>query len=81
MYFEKADLDSHCVKPVHIQSYSGPHFPAFGLNTERYGVSPPYLVRMREDVDQNNSEYGQFLRRVCQKRFSRIAESIRILLS
>ena len=29
----------HCVKLVRIQSYSGPHFPAFGLNTERYGLS------------------------------------------
>ena len=29
----------HCIKSVHIRSYSGPHFPAFGLNTERYGVS------------------------------------------
>ena len=29
----------HCAKSVHIRSYSGPHFPAFGLNTERYGVS------------------------------------------
>ena len=24
----------HCVKKVHIRSYSGAHFPAFGLNTE-----------------------------------------------
>ena len=24
---------------VHIRSFSGPQFPAFGLNTERYGVS------------------------------------------
>ena len=29
----------HCIKSVRIRSYSGPHFPAFGLNTERYGVS------------------------------------------
>ena len=29
----------HCVKSVHIWSYSGPYFPAFGLNTERYGIS------------------------------------------
>ena len=29
----------HCVKSVHIQSFSGPYFPTFGLNTERYGVS------------------------------------------
>ena len=28
-----------CVKSVRIRSYSGPHFPAFGLNTEEYGVS------------------------------------------
>ena len=27
------------MKSVHIRSYSGPHFPAFRLNTERYGVS------------------------------------------
>ena len=37
---------SHCVKNVRIRSYSGPHFPAFGLNTE--------------NTDQNNSEYGHF---------------------
>ena len=30
----------HCVKSVRIRSYSGPYFfPAFGLNTERCGVS------------------------------------------
>ena len=32
-------MKSHCVKSVHIRSYSSPYFPAFGLNTERYGVS------------------------------------------
>ena len=32
-------LNLHCVKSVRIPSYSGPHFPAFGLNTERYEVS------------------------------------------
>ena len=26
----------HRVKSVHIQGYSGPHFPTFRLNTERY---------------------------------------------
>ena len=29
----------HCVKGACIRSYFGPHFPAFGLNTGRYGVS------------------------------------------
>ena len=30
---------THCVKSVRIRSFSGPHFPAFGLNTGKYGVS------------------------------------------
>ena len=29
----------HCVKSVLIGSFSGPYFPAFGLNTERYRIS------------------------------------------
>ena len=29
----------HCVNTVHIRNYFGPHFPAFGLSTERYSVS------------------------------------------
>ena len=29
----------HCVKSVRIRSFSGPYFPSFGLNTERYGAS------------------------------------------
>ena len=32
-------LDWHCVKSIRIRSFSGPYFPAFGLNTERYEVS------------------------------------------
>ena len=28
----------HCMKNVHIRSFPGPYFPAFGLITERYGV-------------------------------------------
>ena len=39
---------------VRIRSFSGPYFPAFGLNTERYG--------MRENTDQKNSDYGHFSR-------------------
>ena len=42
-----AQTKLHCVNSVHIRSYSGPHFLAFGLNT-----------------DQNNFEYGHFLRSV-----------------
>ena len=40
------------MKSVRIRSYSGPHFPAFGLKTERYFVL----------ADKYNPEYGHFLR-------------------
>ena len=43
---------------VRVWSFSGPYFPAFGLNTERYSV----FVRIRENTHQINSEYGQFSR-------------------
>ena len=39
-----------CVKGVHIRSYPGPYFPAFGLNTEYLSVFSP----KRENTDQNN---------------------------
>ena len=58
----KIGNNDHCVKCVRIRSYSGPQFPAFGLNSERYGVSLLYSVQMRENADQNNSEYGHFSR-------------------
>ena len=28
--------NKHCVKNARIQSFSGLHFPSFGLNTESY---------------------------------------------
>ena len=31
--------DLRCVKILRIRSYSGPHFPALGLNTKRYSIS------------------------------------------
>ena len=63
MLFISITIVSHCVKSVGIRNYSGSYFPAFGLNTERYGVfSPysisPYSVQMWENTGQNNCEYG-----------------------
>ena len=31
----------HCVKSLHIPSFSGPYFPAFGLNTEYLSAFSP----------------------------------------
>ena len=50
----------HCVKSVRIRSYSGPYFPAVEL-IKIHCISP-YSVRMRENTDKNNSEYGHFSR-------------------
>ena len=59
--------NSHCVKSVRIGSYSGPHFPAFRLNTERYYVSlriQSECVKMWTRITSNTdtfyavSEYG-----------------------
>ena len=42
-------------------SVSFPHFPAFGLNTES-SVFRPTAGKCGKNADQNNSEYGHFLR-------------------
>ena len=45
----------HCVKRVRIRSYSSPHFSSvFSPNAGKWGIN----------ADQNNSEYGLFLRSV-----------------
>ena len=43
-------------KKCPYSEFSGPHFAAFGLNSERYEVSFPYSVQKPENVGQNNSE-------------------------
>ena len=45
-----------CVKSVGIRSYSGPGFPAFGLNTKKYGVSlriQPECGKIRTRITPN----------------------------
>ena len=49
-----------CVKSVRIRSYSGPHFSAFGLNTERYSVSPRIqseCEKMRSRITPNTDTF------------------------
>ena len=55
-------LSKYSLKSVRIRSFSGPNFPAFELNTERYGVSLCIKSEYGENTDQKNSEYGQFSR-------------------
>ena len=53
----KVRYDEHCVKIVRIRSFSGPYFP--------------YSVRMRENMDQKNSEYRHILRSGIHKKYER----------
>ena len=49
----------HCAKSVRIWNYSGPHFPAFRLNTERYEVSP--RTRITPNTDTFYTVMGTFV--------------------
>ena len=59
----------HYVKIVRIQSFCGPYFPVFRLNTERYGAISPYSSQIGRSMGQKNSGYGHFLRRACNHDF------------
>ena len=50
----------HRVKSVRIRSYSGPHFPTFGLNTERYSISlciQSKCGKMRTKITANTENF------------------------
>ena len=59
-------LNPHCVKSVLIRSYSSPHFSRIFPHsdwTRRVSLRiQSECGKIRENVDQNNSEYEQFLR-------------------
>ena len=62
---------SQCVKSVRIRRYSGQHFPAFGLNMERYGVSlriQSEYGKMRTRITPNTDTFYEviFLRLISQ---------------
>ena len=56
-----------CVKSVRIRSYSVPHFPAFGLNTERYSLSlriQSECGKMRTRITPNTDTFCAVLGRI-----------------
>ena len=63
---------SHWVESVRFWSYSGPDFSCIFSHldwirrvTEYLSVFSPNAEKCRKNADQNNSEYGYFLRSVC----------------
>ena len=58
------DCSCHCMKSGRIRSF----WSVFSRIRTEYGEILrifPYSIRMRENTDQNNSEYGHFLRSLC----------------
>ena len=45
-------FDDHCVKSVRIRRYSGPYFPAFGLNKERNPINPRNLTSAEANISE-----------------------------
>ena len=66
LFLKNINLPLHKKSPYSELFWSAffPDFPAFGLNTERYYVFSPNAGKSGKNADQNNSEYGLFLRRV-----------------
>ena len=57
-------MEIHCVKSVCIRSYSGPHFPAFGLNAKRYEASlhiQSKCGKMWTRITPNTDFFTQFI--------------------
>ena len=52
---------THCVKRVRIWSFSGPYFPLFELNKERY--CPSFHIQSIQQMQENagHKNYGHFL--------------------
>ena len=74
---EVLNIGIHCVKSVHIRSFSGPCFPAWRLNTERYFS---VFIRIRENTGKKNSKYGHFSRSdscICSKKIMNV-KSVRL---
>ena len=59
----------HCLKSVLIRSYSGLHFPTFGLNTERYSVSlriQSKYGKMQTRINTNTGTFHAVLQYICK---------------
>ena len=54
----------HCVKTVRIRSYSGPYFPAFGLNTDQNNSEYGHFSRSDGVSLRIQSECGKIWTRI-----------------
>ena len=72
----------HCLKSVHIRSYSGPHFPEFRLNKERNSVSlhiQSEYGKMRTRIPLNTDTFYAVYTCRCWSLFSTISFPSQVL--
>ena len=60
---------SLCEKCPNTEFFSGPYFPGFGQNTERYSVSLRFQFECGKILTRKNSIFGHFSRNVSTKIF------------
>ena len=67
----------HCMKSVRIRSFSGPYFPSFRLNTERYRIQTEYVFSSNEGkyaVTLSNIFDRTFFTNIFTKTFTQVFE-------
>ena len=53
------EMQDHCVKSVRIRSYSGPHFPPFGLNMDQNNSKYGHFLRSGLDLQSRKKCMNQ----------------------
>ena len=72
---------SHCAKSARNRSFSGPYFPAFGLNKKRYGVRIRALF-MQCQLENNDTSKKKESAMYCQRTtFNVVCHSTKDLLN
>ena len=71
-----------CMRSVRIRSFSGPYFPALGLNTERYSVCGKTRTRKTPNKDSFHavvgSEYVQKVKTLTQMKTCKLGSGIEL---
>ena len=60
--------------------FSGPYFPAFGLNTEKCGVSLQIQFEYGKIRNRKNSVFGHFSQSVCSKGLRKVESNTAVYL-
>ena len=71
-------IPTHCVKSVRIRSFFGSYFPAFGMKTERYGVSLRIQSEWRKTRTRKSPNSDTF-HIVTNLKFGKILQNVNLI--